>query len=89
MRCVARFGTSRLESSVATLLKVTLLHRCFSRFLNGTNVPNRARHYIWSHDLLKERECLDFTKLEKQDGFIEQMLQSTLTRSSFLSQIHN
>ena len=30
----------------ATLLKITLLHRCFSRFKNCAKVPNRAKHHL-------------------------------------------
>ena len=42
MWCIARFGTTCTISKMcrlkpATLLKLTLLHGCFSRFLNCTN----------------------------------------------------
>ena len=35
----------------ATLLKVTVLHGCFSRFLNYTIIPNRAKHHIFVYVL--------------------------------------
>ena len=37
----------------ATLLKVTLLYGCFSRFLNCANVSNRGKDLI--HDFIKDR----------------------------------
>ena len=43
MKCVARFGTifKKVKNThggvILTLLKVTLLHGCFSRFINSTN----------------------------------------------------
>ena len=43
MRCVARFGNILKNAKkthggvIFTLLKVTLLHGCFSRFINSTN----------------------------------------------------
>ena len=41
----------KLQVQPATLLKVTLLHGCFSRFLNCKMVPNCAKHHICSESL--------------------------------------
>ena len=40
----------------ATLLKVSLLHGCFLRFLNSTNGTNsrKASHFILCHEFLGE-----------------------------------
>ena len=49
MKCVARFGTifKKVKNThggvILTLLKVTLLHGCFSRFINSTN--DTKSHY--------------------------------------------
>ena len=56
----------------ATLLKVTLLHGCFSRFLNCKMVPNRIRKMVRkaSHMSILEREAcyvhLDGVFLEEE-----------------------
>ena len=52
MRCAVWYHLHNLKNVknthggvlLATLLKVTLLHGCFSRFPNCTNDPNRAEH---------------------------------------------
>ena len=37
----------KLQAKACNLLKVTLIHGCFSRFLNCTMVPNHETHLIY------------------------------------------
>ena len=48
--------------SPGTLLKVTLLHGSFSRFLIVPVVPNRAKRLIWYHLLKIEMQSNSFFK---------------------------
>ena len=41
-------------NKAATLLKITLFHRCFSRFKNCGKVPNRAKHHLLRHENSKQ-----------------------------------
>ena len=46
----------------ATLLKITLLHRCFSPFKNCAKVPNRAKHHLRRYENSKQGKQKIFIK---------------------------
>ena len=56
----------------ATLLKLTLLHECFSRFLNCTNgtksrnAPHMS-HYLWMTTWMKNVNNFQIAKVQPQD----------------------
>ena len=74
MWCVARFGiicTILKNLKPATLLKVTLLHGYFSRFLNCTNgTKSRNASHLWGNHRKLPLDFVQPSKKRSMEGLI-------------------